>query len=174
MHHDVDGSTSTHLSQAALSNKNHPTLIGKDKNRISPHVLPYISHDPVVQFSFIYQSYLSSTIYVLEKEVSTFVSQRKSKMAAIDLPIIDISNPHNPSVGKAMLDAAAKYGFLYVASQSTDFSADDVERAFGLVCTLDLIDTSITNCSQSKEFFTSPVEEKATCRITPNVRPLVT
>lgn len=57
-------------------------------------------------------------------------------MAAINLPIIDISNPHDLSVGKAMLDAAAKYGFLYVASQSTDFSAEDVERAFGLVCTV--------------------------------------
>lgn len=57
-------------------------------------------------------------------------------MAAINLPIIDISNPHDPSVGKAMLDAAAKYGFLYVASQSTDFSPDDVGRAFGLVCTV--------------------------------------
>ncbi|ODM18013.1 hypothetical protein SI65_06801 [Aspergillus cristatus] len=76
-------------------------------------------------------------------------------MAAINLPIIDISNPHDPSVGKAMLDAAAKYGFLYVASQSTDFSAEDVERAFGL----------------SKEFFASPVEEKAACRITPNDGP---
>ncbi|OJJ81381.1 putative oxidoreductase, 2OG-Fe(II) oxygenase family [Aspergillus glaucus CBS 516.65] len=75
-------------------------------------------------------------------------------MAAINLPIIDISNPHDLSMGKAMLDAAAKYGFLYVASQSTEFSAQDVERAFGL----------------SKDFFASPVEEKATCRITPSNR----
>ena len=33
-----------------------------------------------------------------------------------------------------MLDAAAKYGFLYVNSQSTDFAASDVKRAFDLVC----------------------------------------
>lgn len=55
-------------------------------------------------------------------------------MPGINLPIIDISNPHDPTVGKAMLDAAAKYGFLYVNSQSTDFAANDVKRAFELVC----------------------------------------
>ncbi|KAF7590899.1 hypothetical protein BBP40_002261 [Aspergillus hancockii] len=31
----------------------------------------------------------------------------------IELPILDISNPNDPAVGKAMLDAAATYGFLY-------------------------------------------------------------
>ena len=51
----------------------------------------------------------------------------------IDLPIIDISNPDDPVVGKAMLDAAAKYGFLYVNSKGTDFTPQDVQRAFGLV-----------------------------------------
>ncbi|EAW17576.1 putative oxidoreductase, 2OG-Fe(II) oxygenase family [Aspergillus fischeri NRRL 181] len=72
----------------------------------------------------------------------------------IELPIIDISNPDDPNVGKAMLDAAAKYGFLYVDSKGTDFAAGDVNRAFEL----------------SKAFFASPAEEKATCRITPNNR----
>ncbi|KAH8425316.1 putative oxidoreductase, 2OG-Fe(II) oxygenase family [Aspergillus melleus] len=72
----------------------------------------------------------------------------------IELPIIDISNPSDPAVGKAMLDAAAKYGFLYVNSKGTDFAPEDVKRAFGL----------------SKEFFMSPVEEKETCRIEPNNR----
>lgn len=54
----------------------------------------------------------------------------------IDLPVIDISDPHDPIVGKAMLDAAAKYGFLYVNSKGTDFTAEDVEHAFELVCIL--------------------------------------
>lgn len=54
--------------------------------------------------------------------------------APIELPVIDISNPHDPAVGKAMLDAAAKYGFLYVNSKGTDFGAEDVDHAFGLVC----------------------------------------
>jgi hypothetical protein len=51
----------------------------------------------------------------------------------IELPILDISNPNDPAVGKAMLDAAATYGFLYVNSRGTDFTIGDVERAFGLV-----------------------------------------
>lgn len=50
-----------------------------------------------------------------------------------NVPIINISNPYDPSVGKAMLDAAAIYGFLYVDSQSTDFTVQNVERAFELV-----------------------------------------
>lgn len=53
----------------------------------------------------------------------------------VELPIIDLSNPEDPVVGKAMLDAAAKYGFLYVNSKGTDFTSQDVERAFGLVRT---------------------------------------
>lgn len=51
----------------------------------------------------------------------------------IQLPILDISNPNDPAVGKAMLDAAAKYGFLYVSSKGTDFTVSDVEKAFDLV-----------------------------------------
>lgn len=56
--------------------------------------------------------------------------------APIELPVIDISNPHDPAVGKAMLDAAAKYGFLYVNSKGTDFSVADVDHGFELVFTL--------------------------------------
>ena len=52
----------------------------------------------------------------------------------IELPVIDISDPHDPAVGKAMLDAAAKYGFLYVNSKGTDFKTEDVDHGFGLVC----------------------------------------
>ncbi|KAE8374080.1 hypothetical protein BDV26DRAFT_270714 [Aspergillus bertholletiae] len=70
----------------------------------------------------------------------------------IELPILDISNPNDPAVGKAMLDAAAKYGFLYVSSKGTDFTAHDVEKAFDL----------------SRQFFKSPVEEKAACQIQPS------
>lgn len=54
----------------------------------------------------------------------------------IELPVIDISNPHDPSVGKAMIDVAAKFGFFYVDSAGSDFTAEDVEGMFGLVCTL--------------------------------------
>lgn len=51
----------------------------------------------------------------------------------IQLPIIDISNPDDPVVGKAMLDAAIKYGFFYVDGRGSDFSAEEVERIFELV-----------------------------------------
>lgn len=51
----------------------------------------------------------------------------------IELPVIDISNPHDPDVGKSMLDAAAKYGFLYVDSKGSDFTREDVDHAFDLV-----------------------------------------
>ncbi|PWY95886.1 Clavaminate synthase-like protein [Aspergillus sclerotioniger CBS 115572] len=72
----------------------------------------------------------------------------------IELPVLDISNPLDPAAGKALLDAATKYGFLYVDSRGTDFTAAEVDRAFEL----------------SKTFFASPVEEKAACRIESNNR----
>ncbi|KAJ5893498.1 hypothetical protein N7495_005189 [Penicillium taxi] len=72
----------------------------------------------------------------------------------IELPVIDISDPHDPAVGKAMLKAATEYGFLYVNSAGSDFAAADVDHAFGL----------------SKKFFASPAADKETCRISPNNR----
>ncbi|KAL4796005.1 putative oxidoreductase [Aspergillus venezuelensis] len=74
--------------------------------------------------------------------------------APIELPILDISNPEDPAVGKAMLEAATKYGFLYVDSNGTDFTADDVRKAF----------------EQSQTFFASPAAEKEPCRIQSNNR----
>lgn len=53
--------------------------------------------------------------------------------APIQLPIIDISNPDDPAVGKAMIDAAARHGFFYVDAKGNDFSAADIDRAFELV-----------------------------------------
>lgn len=63
----------------------------------------------------------------------------------VELPIIDISNPSDPSVGKAMVDAAAKYGFLYIDSSSTAFTVEDVDNAFRV----------------SKEFFQQSTDVKA-------------
>jgi hypothetical protein len=63
----------------------------------------------------------------------TYTSNMAETTAPIELPVIDISNPHDPTVGKAMLEAAAKYGFLYVNSKGTDFKVEDVDHAFGLV-----------------------------------------
>lgn len=73
--------------------------------------------------------------------------------APIELPVIDISDPHDRAVGKAMLDAAAKYGFLYVNSKGSDFTAEDVDRAFGLVCDVlrSLHECAVTDCRYSRK-----------------------
>ncbi|GAB1214481.1 hypothetical protein ATERTT37_003644 [Aspergillus terreus] len=47
----------------------------------------------------------------------------------IQLPVIDISNPNDPAVGKEMLDAATNYGFFYVNSKGSDFAVADVKKA---------------------------------------------
>jgi hypothetical protein len=65
----------------------------------------------------------------------TLTSHKMSDATApIQLPVLDISDPNDPAVGKAMLDAAAKYGFLYVNSKGSDFTVEDVDRGFALVC----------------------------------------
>lgn len=64
------------------------------------------------------------------------MSEISSVGAPIQLPVLDISNPDDVATGKAMLDAAARYGFLYVNSQGSDFSAEDVKKAFELVSPL--------------------------------------
>lgn len=56
-----------------------------------------------------------------------------SSETPISLPVLNISDPTDPVVGKAMLDAATKYGFLYVDSQGTGFGVQEVEGIFGLV-----------------------------------------
>ncbi|KAJ5775000.1 Oxidoreductase 2OG-Fe(II) oxygenase family [Penicillium nucicola] len=51
---------------------------------------------------------------------------------SIELPLVDISNSHDVIAGKKLLDAAVKFGFLYVDSNSTRFTASDVDQAFNL------------------------------------------
>lgn len=52
---------------------------------------------------------------------------------AIQLPVIDISDP-TAAVGRQMIDAAIKYGFFYIEDNTgQDFDADVVDRAFELV-----------------------------------------
>lgn len=50
----------------------------------------------------------------------------------IQLPIFDVSQL-TPEAGKSMFEAAKEYGFLYVASESSDFTNEEVENAFGMV-----------------------------------------
>jgi hypothetical protein len=52
----------------------------------------------------------------------------------IELPLIDITSSDLDAAGKAMLDAAVRYGFLYIDSRTTVFSSTDVDRTFEMVC----------------------------------------
>jgi hypothetical protein len=72
---------------------------------------------------------------LLSTDINNFKMTESTPVGpAIELPILDISNPEDPAAGKAILDAATKYGFLYVDSKGTDFRAEDVEKAFERVC----------------------------------------
>ena len=68
--------------------------------------------------------------------------------SAIRLPVIDISN-FSEQVGKQVLEAATKYGFLYINTNGTGFTENLVTREFEF----------------SRQFFALPVAEKETCRI---------
>ena len=52
----------------------------------------------------------------------------------IELPLIDLTSSDLDAAGKAMLDAAVRFGFLYIDSRTTVFSSTDVDRTFGMVC----------------------------------------
>lgn len=51
----------------------------------------------------------------------------------VRLPMIDLSDPNTVSAGKALLDAAIEYGFLYIDSRTTKITTPDVERVFEMV-----------------------------------------
>jgi hypothetical protein len=53
--------------------------------------------------------------------------------AAVHLPVFDISNP-TPEVGRSMIAAAAKYGFLYIDTKGIDLTEEMVGRIFQTVC----------------------------------------
>ena len=50
----------------------------------------------------------------------------------VSLPVINISDP-TPEIGRKMIDAAAKHGFLYIDTRGTDFVPENVECQFELV-----------------------------------------
>lgn len=75
------------------------------------------------------------------------VSQGQN-VAAIQLPIINISNPTS-TVGTQMLEAAREFGFLYIDPKGTDFTEDLVNRQFEL----------------SRQLFSLPASDKEKCRI---------
>ncbi|MCJ1247746.1 hypothetical protein MMC30_004961 [Trapelia coarctata] len=64
------------------------------------------------------------------------------------IPVIDISEPSDQT-GHELVDAAARYGFVFIKSKSVGFTADVIDQMFAL----------------SRKFFHSPDEEKESCRI---------
>ncbi|KIX08257.1 uncharacterized protein Z518_02913 [Rhinocladiella mackenziei CBS 650.93] len=68
--------------------------------------------------------------------------------SAIQLPVIDISE-FTVEIGKQLLDAAQKFGFLYIDTNGTGFTESMVEREFDF----------------SRKFFALPDAEKEKCRI---------
>lgn len=73
---------------------------------------------------------------------------------AAAIPIIDISaeGADQIQVAKALVDAAAEYGFVYIKNAGKDIWVEQVENAF----------------SVSQTLFNSPIEEKQKCQIQKN------
>jgi len=49
------------------------------------------------------------------------------------IPVIDISEP-SEQTGHDLVDAAARYGFIFIKSKSVGISADVINQMFALVC----------------------------------------
>ena len=49
-----------------------------------------------------------------------------------DIPVIDISSG-DAAVGKALIEASEKYGFVFVKNLGKDISIEDIDEAFQLV-----------------------------------------
>lgn len=88
----------------------------------------------------------------------------------VAIPVIDISGSSEPDIAKQLVDAAATFGFVYVKSEGKDIPVEAIDSIFRLV----RLDTGLGFCYaytllQSKNFFSSPVEEKEPCKITETV-----
>ena len=71
--------------------------------------------------------------------------------AAVNIPVIDIS-AENKGAAVQLLDAAAKYGFVFIENNKAGIPLQDISRIFEL----------------SKEFFASPLEVKEEVAISSN------
>ncbi|KAJ5272336.1 oxidoreductase [Penicillium angulare] len=71
----------------------------------------------------------------------------------LDIPLIDIATENDHAAGKAMLDAAVKFGFLYV-----DILLPGKDSHVGSTSSFP---GQLTSDTQSKEFFHLPRDEKA-------------
>lgn len=67
------------------------------------------------------------------------------------IPVIDIS-PRNPDGPRQLLDAASRYGFVFIENNDAGIPPEDIAQMFDL----------------SKQFFAVPVEEKESVSIKSN------
>lgn len=50
----------------------------------------------------------------------------------VDIPVLDISTP-NAQVGRELVDAAARYGFVFIRNQGSEIPPTEIGQAFELV-----------------------------------------
>lgn len=85
------------------------------------------------------------------------------------LPVIDILDP-SPDVASQLLQAASKWGFVYIKSVGLDLESGHLDHTFDLAREASpKFERELANAGQSRRFFKSPVEEKAKYRIGPDV-----
>lgn len=85
------------------------------------------------------------------------------------LPVIDILDP-SPDVASQLLQAASKWGFVYIKSVGLDLESRHLDHTFDLAReTPRRFESELANAGQSRRFFKSPVKEKAKYKIGPDV-----
>lgn len=100
-------------------------------------------------------------------ENSDAMSNDKS---SVEIPVIDISGSSETDIAKRLVDAAATFGFVYVKSEGKDIPIEAIDSMFQLVRLIKALRYSHAyTCIQSKNFFSSPVEEKQPCKISDDV-----
>jgi hypothetical protein len=58
-----------------------------------------------------------------------------SAEADVQIPVIDIANP-NLKTGEELVDAAARYGFVFIRNQGGDISPPEIDKIFETVSTM--------------------------------------
>lgn len=92
-------------------------------------------------------------------------------ISEITIPVIDLSKSKQESA-HALVSAAASSGFVFIKSVDLDFDADIINQIFKVVSQRHIIRSLSYRAnlvSQVYQFFHSPVEERASCTMEPDV-----
>lgn len=79
-----------------------------------------------------------------------------SNGSSLKIPVIDISEASEADTADQLVDAVARYGFVFIKGESIGFTKRVLDDTFAL----------------SQGFFSSSIEEKEKCAIQANVIPL--